>query len=1249
MKKKHYIVIILDVNSIPRESPRYENNDIETEHDGRVDDDDDQVPTTPGREFNKSSAIPYKYGMIKSIKDTVLTLLAKEALQYHTETFDFSQVFWSIKLYNSSYEINSKTGRSFQPLGMESIEAFEKQLESFLDMGSQSAKKSNPDINQIQFLSTSLKSVLGDLPWPEPSSGLDGRTGSENRNVIHAMFRVPKGEIEVQHFVPNWTPAAGSKSIMNELLPKAFCRKMKEHQIQLHFLDLEPAFQSGDVSGANFQDSENSKPMVKIATFLGGTVAQFTEISRGVPIGMPSYADLLKLLIAENTHHSASDGLNISRTRTLQDEAQKTIRKLQGSMNGSVVNRVSPVTADDADGDSVTRSHGIRIPTPSYALANHLRRSFPDMLIQHRIPTNADDRRWIEHTRVSNVRRFSDERDQLSSRTNNRMSVPLLHDQIPKKRKYEFEEDMESEEGYSPLDIENWCMGKAAVEKEKHQPLRRPINKDIRGPSSSFNQKRLKHPVVTKYRSPKITQPQKRIRRERTEQQEIMAPPIRHYRHMTNNSAIASAKQHRYSDPTSTTSYTSRIVEHNDSSTFLRTRGHAMVDEGLKKKLSTTKSKQKAVPDEDTSFSPKINFWQENERILSSYKNRFQMLMQQQRVNARDEDPIEDLAVKVKWCVEMVIGEEDCCLPSLAQVVVTTVGAKLVELKVRDLRDLMEKILFVPYTELNLEVIRHMHTDNEDAVFRKCFLQVFINFEMVWTVPTKNMATLEEQFIEDVSKILGLVRVYRNNPPIEKFVNDVLVPLYRPTHGRLLREITSALNIRQSNMLNTSFDSPRSGGSGCRDDVSVSSFSSSMCGPDDSTSQHPNDTSFSQQSHSQHMNQSQHSIRTSLRSASFHANNPKRALMLPIAKLPAKPKNFQKSQSQSTQSGSLRPTTRSPKPKKVRRNLFDVQASRDPKDMKMLLNLATSNTSSFSRSPSLFKSPMSKHTSCSPRSPGRPSPFFAAARARAAKGKGRSSRRRLIMDPEDDEEHPTNLFDESMLCPESPFTPKSHSVAAPERKPNSIKSVVRESPEVAKSATRTVTTTSRSLGSRRIDSVSFYSSGNESLKARAWERSGAKLMAARIRDSVDLSQSLSVNDLELDSNGTDGTDKQDENKIADGSPVPCSSKSLMNFLPCLDSRVLAVENNESSSIQALIHGEMKSSPNDILLNSTGVNLPLAPKSPGLDTPSKRVKFSLELVQTPSPTTPARSNYGTPVTPKSILKDAASTPTPNVAI
>lgn len=47
-------------------------------------------------------------------------------------------------------------------------------------------------------------------------------------------------------------------------------------------------------------------------------------------------------------------------------------------------------------------------------------------------------------------------------------------------------------------------------------------------------------------------------------------------------------------------------------------------------------------------------------------------------------------------------------------------------------------------------------------------------------------------------------------------------------------------------------------------------------------------------------------FRTSLRTASFLSlNNPKRALMLPVSKFPTKPKIYQRSQSQSTQSGEL--------------------------------------------------------------------------------------------------------------------------------------------------------------------------------------------------------------------------------------------------------------------------------------------------------------------------------------------------------
>jgi hypothetical protein len=169
MSKKHYLVIILDVNSIPRESPL--NQQSEEEEEGFP------SPTEAGQ--NNVDTIPYKYSMVKSIKEMVITLLAKEALQYHCEKFNFPQVLWSFKLYNSSYEINSKTGRSFQPISIESIEAFEKQLESYLDVTSLSALKSNSNINKIQFLSTSLKSVIGDLPWPEASNSYMDGLGSE--------------------------------------------------------------------------------------------------------------------------------------------------------------------------------------------------------------------------------------------------------------------------------------------------------------------------------------------------------------------------------------------------------------------------------------------------------------------------------------------------------------------------------------------------------------------------------------------------------------------------------------------------------------------------------------------------------------------------------------------------------------------------------------------------------------------------------------------------------------------------------------------------------------------------------------------------------------------------------------------------------------------------------------------------------------------------------------------------------------
>lgn len=176
-------------------------------------------------------------------------------------------------------------------------------------------------------------------------------------------------------------------------------------------------------------------------------------------------------------------------------------------------------------------------------------------------------------------------------------------------------------------------------------------------------------------------------------------------------------------------------------------------------------------------------------------------------------------------------------------------------------------------------------------------------------------------------------------------------------------------------------------------------------------------------------------------------------------------------------------------------------------------------------------------------------------------------------------------------------------------------------------------------------SVSFYSSGNESLKARAWERSGAKLMAARIRDSVDLSQSLTLNDLDFkDSDSNEQEEKEELDETGHASPIACCSTAIKSQREEVTSKDGI---QSSSSIRALISEEIMPTPAEIL-NAIGTTITTVPppsyKSPALDTPSKRVQFSIELVQTPSPSTPVRSHGGTPVTPKSILKDAGNTHT-----
>lgn len=203
----------------------------------------------------------------------------------------------------------------------------------------------------------------------------------------------------------------------------------------------------------------------------------------------------------------------------------------------------------------------------------------------------------------------------------------------------------------------------------------------------------------------------------------------------------------------------------------------------------------------------------------------------------------------------------------------------------------------------------------------------------------------------------------------------------------------------------------------------------------------------------------------------------------------------------------------------------------------------------------------------------------------------------------------------------------------------------------------------------KIASLSFYSTSNAA-KSRAWERSEAQLMAARIKDSVDMrfKEGLTLSDLELLPNSPcvkptlqdtetvepSGTSFNFSNSFAemagkDELPVGhlqtnCGLQQLTGPAPGLDnpniealinSQVFPIplisKDNELPALKTLTPTRRSG---DSPTTSTGAH-----SQNNLQTPSKRVQFNLNenLINTPS--SARRSSTGTP---KSILKESHDT-------
>lgn len=197
---------------------------------------------------------------------------------------------------------------------------------------------------------------------------------------------------------------------------------------------------------------------------------------------------------------------------------------------------------------------------------------------------------------------------------------------------------------------------------------------------------------------------------------------------------------------------------------------------------------------------------------------------------------------------------------------------------------------------------------------------------------------------------------------------------------------------------------------------------------------------------------------------------------------------------------------------------------------------------------------------------------------------------------------------------------------------------------------------------KKVSSLSFYSNDSGASKSRAWEKSENKVLAARIKDSVDLrsKEALTLSDLDFlsqspekktenvrptsanDSNATIATNLsylEDSFVEQQALPLPAIDKGqslaeLLGPAPDLDNPDIAAliaspfplpTSKEPDGFLGVNQGEPGGSP----------VVSASPNPSTLQTPSKRVQFNLNenLVNTPS--SARRAGLGTP---KSILKE-----------
>lgn len=651
------------------------------------------------------------------LREFVLVTLFKEA--NNGKDYDFSKVQWSFKFFDSSHHVDYRDGRTFQPFDIESFNNFETQLNQRMKVGSEGANTdlySQYDCSRVKYLSDAIKAITS-LSWSD-SSQLElskSFNGDEaiTKNSVYTFFRVPRNEKQFKEF-SDLHSNSSTKDFMSVLLPAAFSHIFHHKlRIQLNFVDMWGAPENANHCFLPDWNGTYPRQIVKCLQYLGnGKVVKVPTSEYGALSSTCMSLGLIDYIIYLRSR--------LQQASTQNENVPTHIQKL-APVAGKSGLKISP----EFDTDSLSRSFKSAsvLETSMNSQNNKVLRPF--RMSSGYYEDEPPD--FFPH-KLSHIERLK-EGERKRKRYEYDSSEDFYSRHERERRRYSGMDDGDTDS----VDIDSQC--------ERDQRLENWVNDGV------FTAKRKKHLETTTV---------------------SMSRPA------------LSKSFHVFHEPAPKLPSVSRSKK--------------MLAHVERRKIKETVESRRRSSGEGLVDIKHIT--QKQEKELSAIKRRLKNYLEGELENEIDSISwMKKFKKELRSFADLVLQEEEPCLVALAQALVNYASVKFTSQRLTDIReiyrkqihakDLLEQLLLTEFTSLNRRIIAAHEIQRDKVsgstqklqkllVFRETELQIILRLEIAWCFEPDEDAM--EDVLMEIVRLLQIIAAYRTEPPIEYFVNTVLLP-----------------------------------------------------------------------------------------------------------------------------------------------------------------------------------------------------------------------------------------------------------------------------------------------------------------------------------------------------------------------------------------------------------------------------------------------------------------------------------------